>query len=65
MYSNYGHFIDRAEVRVFEVDDSTEATPITILPVGMDGYAEWRPDSQAFAGPVHELKYILRAYGAQ
>jgi flagellar motor protein MotB len=64
MYSNYGYFIERAEVRVFEADDSTQADPLTVLPIGTDGYAEWRPDSQQFAGPVHELKYVLRAYGA-
>ena len=64
MYTNYGHFIERAEVRVFDAADSTEAVPLTVLEVGADGYAEWRPDSQAFAGPVQELKYLLRAYGA-
>ena len=47
MYSNYDHYIDRAEVRVFDSAASTETTPIAVLPVGADSYAEWRPDPKA------------------
>jgi len=64
MYSNYGHFIQRAEVRVFDAGASTEADPLAVLAIGPDGYAEWRPDSQSFKGPTQELKYLLRAYGS-
>jgi hypothetical protein len=63
MYSNYGHYIDHAEVRIFDAKAATE--PLTVVPVGADSYAEWRPDTQAFAGPVKELKYTLRAYDAE
>ncbi|MEJ2087999.1 MAG: OmpA family protein, partial [Gammaproteobacteria bacterium] len=65
MYTNYGAFIDRAEVRIFDGEASTRSTPVAVLPIGTDGYADWRPDSQAFAGPIQEMKYVLRAYGAE
>ena len=64
MYSNYDHYIERAEVRIFDASASTEATPLEVVNVGPDSYAEWRPDPKPFAGPVRELKYTLRAYGA-
>ena len=64
MYSNYDHYIERAEVRIFDSSASTEAEPLEILNVGPDSYAEWRPDTKPFNGPVRELKYTLRAYGA-
>jgi uncharacterized repeat protein (TIGR01451 family) len=63
MYSNYGHFIERAEVRVFEREQSLEAEPLAVLPIGSNGVAEWTPDSRRFSGPVRKLKFILRAYG--
>ena len=64
MYANYQAFIDRAEVRLYNAGESTEAEPLAVLPVGEDGYAEWRPESQDFRGPVDELVYVLRAYDA-
>ncbi len=65
MYSNYGHYIDHAEVRIFDANAATPSEPLTVIPVGEDSYAEWRPDTQAFAGPVKELEYALRAYDAE
>jgi flagellar motor protein MotB len=63
MYTNYGPFIDRSEVRIFDTAASIQSSPLVTLPIGADGYAEWRPESQDFVGPVQELKYVLRAYG--
>jgi flagellar motor protein MotB len=63
MYTNYRHFIERAEVRVFDAKQSSEATPLMVLEVGADDYAVWNPDGQRFNGPIRELKYLLRAYG--
>jgi len=62
MYSNYSHFIERAEVRIFDRNQSVEAAPRAVVPVGRDGFAEWRPDVEAFEGPVRPLKFVLRAY---
>ena len=63
MYANYLHFIERAEVRIFERDQSAESAPLEVIEVGPDGFAEWQPVAQRFAAPARELKYLLRAYG--
>jgi hypothetical protein len=63
MYANYSHFIERAEVRLFEREQSLEATPIGIVALDPDGFGEWQPAANAFAAPARELKYVLRAYG--
>jgi flagellar motor protein MotB len=63
MYTNYSHFIDRAEVRVFETGQSLESEPLAVVPVGEHGIAEWQPEASWFRAPVFELAYVLRAYG--
>ena len=65
MYANYGHFIDRSEVRVFADGQSVQSTPLAVLEVDRAGLAEWQPTAQRFPGPVRELKYVLRAYDAK
>ncbi len=63
MYTNYSHFIDRAEVRVFRTGQSIEAEPLAIVGIGEDGIAKWNPPDAIFKAPVYELAYVLRAYG--
>ncbi|MGD8808909.1 MAG: OmpA family protein, partial [Gammaproteobacteria bacterium] len=63
MYSNYAAFIERAEIRIFDRDQSVRETPVDVVPIEVGGIAEWAPESGRFLrGPVHELKYVLRAY---
>jgi flagellar motor protein MotB len=62
MYTNYPHFIQRAEVRVFEAGQSARAEPRAVVEVDASGRAQWRPEAESFAGPVGELQYVLRAY---
>jgi hypothetical protein len=64
MYSNYRHFIERSEVRVFKAGESLQSTPLAVLEVDEDGLSEWLPALEAFPGPVHELRYLLRAYSS-
>jgi hypothetical protein len=64
-YSNYAHFIERSEVRIFDRDQSVQAEPLGVVAVDPDGFAEWVPPAERFAAPVRELKYVLRAYGAE
>ena len=64
MYSNYGSFIERAEVRVFEPGQSLQAVPLAVVEVNPDGLAEWQPEESDFAAPAQELKFVLRAYDA-
>ncbi|MDH5567747.1 MAG: OmpA family protein, partial [Myxococcales bacterium] len=65
MYTNYAHFIERSEVRIFDRDQSLQSEPLAVAAVDRAGFAQWRPDPASFAAPVRELKYVLRAYGAE
>ena len=64
-YNNYAAFIDRSEIRIFEPDQSPQSTPLAVVAVGADGFAEWQPDPQQLAPPLRELSYVLRAYDAK
>lgn len=63
MYTNYAYFIRGAQIRIFDVDQSTQATPLAIVHIDGDGFAEWRPDLHEVPATGRELKYVLRAYG--
>jgi flagellar motor protein MotB len=62
MYTNYPHFIERSEIRIFSQDRSVKGEPLDVIEVGPDGLAEWQPAAERFAAPVRELNYVLRAY---
>ncbi len=65
MYSNYASFIKRAEIRIFEQQQSLQAVPLEIIAVDNAGLAEWHPTAGILAGPARELKYLLRAYDSK
>ena len=65
MYANYGAFISRSEVRIFARGQSVQASPLTVLEIDREGFAEWQPSMERFPGPVRELQYVLRAYDAK
>jgi uncharacterized repeat protein (TIGR01451 family) len=65
MYTNYGHFIERSELRIFERGESTQAEPLAVIEVGEDGSARWQPEPGYFASPVRELAFVARAYDAE
>jgi flagellar motor protein MotB len=65
MYANYGHFIERAEVRIFVHGQSVQSSPLQVLEIDRAGLAEWQPRWNGFPGPVRELQYVLRAYDAK
>jgi len=65
MYTNYSSFIERAEIRIFEQQQSLQAVPLEIIAVDDAGLAEWQPAAQTLAGPARELKYLLRAYDSK
>jgi flagellar motor protein MotB len=64
MYSNYSSFIARAEVRVFEAEQSVRSEPLAVIEVDRDGHAEWQPGEAHFPAPAQELKYVLRVFDA-
>ena len=62
MYTNYAGAIAKAEVRIFDKEQSTGSKPIAIIPVGKDGAAEWQAKFDTYEAPGRELQYLLRVY---
>src|SRR5436309_9814211 len=65
MYNNYSSFIQRAEIRIFEPQQSLQAAPLEVIAIDEAGLAEWQPPAESLPGPVRELKFVLRAYDAK
>jgi hypothetical protein len=63
MYTNYSHFIDRAEIRVFRTGQSLESLPVAVVDIDLENNAEWTPQPSEFRAPGDELAYVLRVYG--
>src|SRR5262249_31291167 len=63
MYSNYGAYIERAEVRIFDAAQSEQSQPLDVVTVDVNGFADWQPVLKGAGGPERELKYVLRVYG--
>lgn len=63
MYTNYSSFIERAEVRVFEAGESPESEPLAVVPIDIEGTAQWAPTVANMSHSQDELRYVLRAYG--
>ena len=58
-YNNYAAFIDRSEIRIFERDQSPQATPLAVVAVGNRRLRRVAARSAApFAPPVRELSYV-------
>src|SRR5438876_10581488 len=65
MYNNYASFIKRAEIRIYDQQQSLQAVPLKTIAVDDAGLAEWQPTPEILAGPARELKYVLRAYDSK
>ena len=65
MYANYGSYIERAEVRIFDPDQSLQAAPLAVVAVDEAGLAEWQPIPEQLTSRSRELKFLLRAYDAR
>ncbi len=63
MYTNYSHFVDRAEIRIFFKGQSVESDPVAVIPIGIDQVATWEPEADDLSGRNRDLAYVLRAYG--
>jgi len=59
-FTNYGAYIERAEVRLYEPADPTTVEPVDVVPLGPDMTSDWHAGSSLPAG----LKYVLRVYDA-
>ena len=62
MYSNYRNFFDRAEVRVFELKQSTQSEPLAVIPLNENHRASWHAEFDGVDGTVKRLVYLLRVY---
>ncbi|GMR17911.1 MAG: hypothetical protein BMS9Abin33_0306 [Gammaproteobacteria bacterium] len=62
VYSNYPAFISKSEVRIFEKAQSSRDTPLAVVEVNKNGYAQWRANFDQIQAPARELKYLLRVY---
>jgi len=65
MYDNYSSFIKRAEIRIFDQQQSLQDVPLKIIAIDDAGLAQWRPEKEILPGPARELKYLLRAYDSK
>ncbi|MCK4588158.1 MAG: OmpA family protein, partial [Gammaproteobacteria bacterium] len=65
LYSNYPWTIDKAEVRLFETEQSTRDTPVAVIPVNEQGRAQWQYNLENYSAPRMQLKYVLRVYDKQ
>ncbi|HHP7235776.1 MAG TPA: OmpA family protein [Desulfobacterales bacterium] len=62
LYTNYRSFIQRAEVRIFEENQSVNDTPVAVIPMDADGRAQWQPSFETFSAPLRKLQYRVRVY---
>jgi flagellar motor protein MotB len=62
LYTNYRSFIQRAEVRIFEEEQSVRDTPVTIIELDGDGMAQWQPSFEEYSAPGRLFKYLVRVY---
>ncbi len=65
MYTNYSSFLKRAEIRIFDQQQSLEAEPLQVIAIDDSGFAQWQPAPETLVGSTRELKYLLRAYDAK
>jgi outer membrane protein OmpA-like peptidoglycan-associated protein len=57
-YSNYRYWITKAEVRLFNADDTSRHTPLAVLPLDDNWQATWTADNKQ----TGSVNYVLRVY---
>jgi flagellar motor protein MotB len=62
LYANYRHYIRRAEVRIFEEQQSVRDVPIAVIAMDADDTAQWRAEFENQTTPVRKLQYLVRVY---
>jgi len=56
-YWNYDHWIDRAEIRIYDSEDAANTTPFITLPVDPNGKVEWTvPDGPTSKAYFYDLR---------
>jgi flagellar motor protein MotB len=62
LYTNYHSFIERAEVRIFEEEQSDRDTPLAVIEMDDAGMAQWQPSFDSYSAAGRKLKYLVRVY---
>lgn len=62
--SNYPAFIRRAEIRIVAEDGDISVKPIAVVPVAINGEAEWAMPSSNESG-ANRFHYVLRVYDGE
>jgi hypothetical protein len=62
LYTNYRGFIERAEVRIFEEEQSDRDTPLAVIEMDDAGMAQWQPSFDSYSAAGRKLKYLVRVY---
>ena len=62
IYSNYLNFVERAEVRIFDEEQSQRDEPLAVIPLDEDGKASWQAEFDEFRAPARVLNYVVRVY---
>jgi flagellar motor protein MotB len=65
LYTNYRNFIERAEFRIFEEEQSVRDTPLAVIEMDADGMGRWQPEFESFSAPLLKLQYLVRVYDKQ
>ena len=65
MYNNYRNFIDRAEVRLFNIKQSSRSEPVVIIPLDEHNRASWLAEFKNVGATTKRMVYILRVYGME
>jgi flagellar motor protein MotB len=65
MYSNYRNFIERAEVRLFEIKQSVRSEPLAIIPLDDNNRGSWNAEFDDIGASVKRLVYLVRVYDTE
>lgn len=62
--SNYPDFIERSEIRIYELEQegAVDTEAATVVPVAINGEAEWTMPASDIPGKDREFLYVLRVY---
>ncbi|MDH5433771.1 MAG: OmpA family protein, partial [Gammaproteobacteria bacterium] len=61
-YSNYSSFVKKAEIRLFNTEQSITSEPLFVVPVDKNNQAEWFADFEQFSAHTKKLNFVLRVY---
>ena len=61
-YWNYNHWVDRAEIRIYDEDDTFITAPVATLSVDLSGQATWTVPASL---TEQNYSYVLRVYDAK